>query len=93
MPQITDGYDDKLAHGLMYSGLMAWFAVLAQRAQWQGIAAWAFTLGAVLECCQAILPYRTASVADVFANGFGILFGVVAALLLTTGSQASRRAQ
>ncbi len=34
--QIAGGYDDKLAHGLIYGGLTAWFAVAMARSTWVG---------------------------------------------------------
>lgn len=93
LPELTPGYDDKLAHGLIYSVLMAWFAVAAARARWQHIAMWIFVLGAGLECCQALVPYRTASTGDVFANSAGIAIGVLLAFALTTGSRRPARAK
>lgn len=93
LPEFSADYDDKLAHGLVYTVLMAWFALITPRPRWSILAAQIFALGAGLECAQALLPYRTASLADVFANSCGIIFGVVAAFVLTTGSGSSGRAK
>jgi len=93
LPELTPGYDDKLAHGLIYSVLMVWFAVIAKREVWIHRALWVFALGAGLECCQALLPYRTASSGDVLANTAGILVGAIFAFALTTGSRSSGRAK
>lgn len=93
LPEITHGYDDKLAHALVYNVLMAWFAVSVNRSRWHRVAIWVFALGVALECGQALVPYRTASIADVIANSSGIAIGAIIALLLTTGSRRRGRAE
>jgi VanZ family protein len=93
LPEITSGYDDKLAHGLTYAVLAAWFAIAAVRSHWNRIALWVFALGSALECCQALVPYRTASLGDIFANSAGIIIGIAFAFALTTGSSRSGRAK
>ena len=93
LPEVTQGFDDKLAHSLIYSVLMAWFAVAATSHLWVRIALWIFALGAGLECCQVIIPYRTGSIGDVIANSAGILLGAIIAYTLTTGSHRSGRAK
>jgi VanZ family protein len=84
---------DKLAHGLVYGILMSWFAIIAARDSWIRLALGLFALGIALECCQALLPYRTGSLADVFANTCGIALGAMAAFALTTGSAPAGRAE
>ena len=93
LPEVTSGFDDKLAHSLIYSVLMAWFGVAARSRVWIRIALWVFALGAGLECCQALIPYRTGSIGDVLANSVGILLGTIIAYTLTTGSRRSGRAE
>jgi VanZ family protein len=93
LPEITAGYDDKLAHGLIYSVLMAWFAVIAARPDWTDLGIRLFALGAALESCQALLPYRSASFADIYANTSGILLGTIVAFVLTTGPGGRGRAK
>ena len=93
LPKISDGYDDKIAHGFSYAVLMAWFAVAEREILWRKIGFLAFSLGCALECCQALLPYRTASLGDIVANSQGILVGAVVAIFLTTGSRSLRRAK
>ncbi len=93
LPEVTPGFDDKLAHGLIYSVLMAWFAVAAASRVWGRIALWILALGVGLEFCQAFIPYRTGSFGDVFANSAGVLLGAIIAYTLTTGSHRSGRAK
>ena len=75
LPQVTDSYDDKIQHYLMYALLMAWFAVITPRAAWLRLACAVIGLGIALEFCQALLPYRTASFVDAIANTLGVLTG------------------
>lgn len=82
MPPVTDTYDDKIAHCLAYAGIMAWFAVIAPRASWWRLAGAVIGLGIALECCQALLPYRTASFADAIANTLGVVIGAGTAWLV-----------
>ena len=93
LPELAGGYDDKLAHGFIYSVLMAWFAVIVARPAWRDVAIALSALGAGLECCQALLPYRTASFADIVANTLGLVLGSVIALILNPGSPRSGRAK
>ncbi len=93
LPDVAHGYGDKLAHALIYSVLMGWFAVSADRSRWHRITMWVFALGVALECTQALVPYRTGSIADVVANSAGIAIGAFVAVLLTTGSHRPGRAK
>ncbi len=93
LPQVTAGYDDKIVHGLIYSVVMTWFAVIMVRLTWISLALRLFALGAGLEGCQALLPYRTASIADMVANACGILLRAFVAFALTTGSNHHGRAK
>jgi VanZ family protein len=43
-----------------------------------------FALGAFVELTQAFVPYRTASLADVAANGVGVVGAVVVAFVVDT---------
>ena len=60
---------------------------------WIRIALSVFALGAGVECCQALIPYRIGSIGDVLANSAGILLGAIIAYTLTTGSHRSGRAE
>jgi len=93
LPEVTVDYDDKIAHGFAYGTLMVWFAVITVRDTWVRVALRLFALGAGLECCHALLPYRSASFADVLANTGGILLGAIVAFALTTGSSPPGRAE
>jgi VanZ family protein len=93
LPNITHDYDDKIAHSFSYALLMAWFAAAERKILWPKIASLVFLLGCALECCQALIPYRTASLGDIVANSLGILIGAIIAIVLTTGSRSLRRAK
>jgi VanZ family protein len=93
LPQVNADYSDKIAHCAIYASLMGWFASATPRARWGYFAVSVFTLGATLEACQALLPYRTASLADTVANGIGVAFGAIIAFIITTGSEVSSRAE
>ena len=80
---VTENYDDKIAHGLVYSTLMFWFALVRAPEHWRRLALAIFALGLGLEVAQALLPYRTASLADAVANGLGVALGAVTAWLFT----------
>jgi VanZ family protein len=93
IPQTVPGYSDKVAHALVYAGLTMWFAVAALRHRWRGVARWMFILGVVLEACQAMVPYRMASLEDIIANSLGIILGLLIATLLIAGSRTLARAK
>lgn len=92
-PSINLHHYDKIAHALSYAALMAWFAIGALETLWRKIGFFVFLLGCVMECCQALIPYRTASLGDIAANSLGIVIGVFVAIILTTGSRSLRRAK
>jgi VanZ family protein len=93
IPQTVPGYSDKVAHALVYCGLTMWFVVAVLRHRWRVISAWMFLLGAALEACQAIVPYRMASLEDIVANSVGIILGLLLTTLLITGSRTLGRAE
>ena len=71
---------DKIGHFLAYGTLMFWFAqiYLAQKSRWM-VAAAAVALGIALEFAQLLTDTRTFSIADMLADGAGVLLGWVAA--------------
>ena len=70
---------DKVQHLLGYAGL----AFLAAQAFRPRPAIWLFasSIGILLEFAQALTPWRSFEVADMLANAFGALLGLLAALL------------
>ena len=67
---------DKIGHLLAYAVLMLWFAqlYLAKRSRF-ALAAASLGLGIGLEFAQLLTETRSFSVADMFADGLGILIG------------------
>jgi VanZ family protein len=67
-------YNDKLGHVAAYFALMAWFGQL-YGLRWQAITG-VFGLGILIEILQGLSGYRLMSLADIAANGGGVLLGV-----------------
>jgi VanZ family protein len=67
---------DKLAHGLTYFVLAAWFAALSAPRNYARVGLGLLALGIAIELLQARTGYRTAEVADGLANLAGILAGL-----------------
>lgn len=93
MPASAPDYTDKLLHTLTHALLMAWFAISISRAAWWRLAVRLAALGVAIECGQRLLPYRHASLADVWANLLGVVLGSLIAIAVTTGSQACGQAE
>lgn len=71
---------DKLLHGLGYFGLMTWFGGIYRQVRYPVIAAGLFALGIGLEFAQEAFAERVFEIADMVANGMGILAGWFAAV-------------
>lgn len=70
------GGRDKFAHGIAYSSLSFWFAMLFQGRIRQLSIALAFAaMGVGIEFLQGLTDYRTFEVADMAANGTGAAIG------------------
>ena len=67
---------DKMAHGLTYFVLAAWFAALLAPRDYARAGFGLLGLGIAIELLQARTGYRTAEVADGLANLGGILAGL-----------------
>jgi glycopeptide antibiotics resistance protein len=67
--------DDKLAHFLAFAALMTWFCGVFKMSVTARVALALLGLGLTIELLQGQLTYRTAEVADIFADGMGILLG------------------
>lgn len=67
---------DKLAHAVAYALLMGWFGQLYTRPLMRLAHAFSFVLlGIVLELVQGAGSVRSLEVADMFANGVGVVIG------------------
>ena len=85
-PQLETGFpmQDKLFHALAYFTLMAWFAQIYHDRFQRNIIAFIFVfMGVALEFVQALEPARMFELADMLANGFGVVLGAL--LSLTRG--------
>ena len=78
--QVSDGQGDKLGHALAYFVLMLWFAQLYLSGKQRVTLALAcLGLGIGLEYAQLLTDTRTFEVADMAADGVGVLVGWLAA--------------
>ena len=73
--------NDKFAHALAYAGLTAWFGLVLLGRYLLFIALGLLAQGVGLEFLQGLTMYRMFEVADMVANGVGVLAG---ALLMLT---------
>ncbi len=88
------GEHDKLMHALAY-GLLAANGGLAfgSGGRWLRLGLALFAFGIVLEAVQGLLPGRDGSLADVLANGIGVVCGFgVAGTIAVLGRSALRHA-
>jgi VanZ family protein len=76
---------DKLAHGLAYFALAAWYCQLYGRPYHARVVLAAAALGVVIEILQAGTSYRSFEVADILAD----LIGVGLAVVVSTQTRAS----
>ncbi len=75
---LATGGLDKLAHFLTYATLTLWFLQLAAAGRFGRIAMRFLVLGILIELAQGQTEYRYFSLADIAANGVGILAALVA---------------
>jgi len=74
---------DKLYHAVAYF-VLAIIGFYATETENYKVAVVVFALGTCVELAQSLVPHRTASLADVAANGVGIVAAVVVAFLVDT---------
>ncbi|MDN3576886.1 VanZ family protein [Chitinimonas viridis] len=77
MPEVAQG--DKLMHLLGYGVLAAWWAGCFPARYGRTLLACS-TYGVLIECLQAMTPYRSFDPLDMLANALGALLGVSIAL-------------
>jgi VanZ family protein len=66
---------DKLAHGLAYLVLMNWFVLLYARSAEMRLALLFIGMGVTLELLQGLTPERSFELADMLADGTGVMLG------------------
>jgi VanZ family protein len=69
----TAHYNDKAGHLIAYFVLMLWFAQAVTRRSWAAVAAACVALGVALEFLQGMTGYREFSLADMLADGAGVV--------------------
>lgn len=83
---------DKANHAIAYAAIAGWWAALLPGRRWRA-AAMALGFGLSMEFAQAVLPYRAFELADMVANGVGVVLGLLVSLLiLPRGFTGMRRA-
>jgi VanZ family protein len=76
-PAVETGLGSHLPHVLVYAVMAAAAVTFARgRAGLVKAAVLAFAIGGLFELAQVFIPYRTADVRDVVANGAGALLGL-----------------
>ena len=72
---------DKLLHMITFTFLAAWFSGQYARASYWRIAVGLFAFGALIELIQGTLTYRSSEWLDLYADGIGIVAGLIIARL------------
>lgn len=72
---------DKIAHLLGYALLSAWWSLNLPKRPWL-VFLTGSALGVIIECLQALTPYRSFDPLDMLANSAGCLIGLLLAWLL-----------
>jgi VanZ family protein len=76
---------DKWAHGIAFAMLALWFTGQYARSSYAWIAIMLLLYGLLIEVVQSFVPYRSAELADLVADGAGICVGLLVAALVTGG--------
>ncbi len=74
-------YNDKMAHGIAFMGLMAWFCGIFEMRFAPLVALVLLCLGVSIEFVQGQLTYRSAELADGLADFIGIGVGWLLAVV------------
>jgi len=85
MPKMG-GVSDKLEHAVAYSALALWFAGIYPKSRYPLIGVALLVMGIVIEGLQGAMNLgRQADMRDVYANTFGIVCGLLLALIWLGG--------
>jgi len=68
-------FSDKIAHFLVFAGLMVWFAAQVRPERYIWVLLALLSYGAGMEVLQALRPYRAAEFADLIADAGGLAAG------------------
>lgn len=85
LARVGVGVSDKIIHASMYGFLMLWFAGLYARRSQLRIAGVLFAVGVAIEIAQSLTTTRAFELADIAANGSGILAALVPSVWLLAG--------
>ena len=72
-------HSDKFVHALTYAILGLWFIQVVPTTKFTALFSALFFYGAIIEIIQGLLPHRSASLLDLFANLFGLLCALIVA--------------
>ena len=68
-------FSDKIAHFLVFAGLMVWFAAQVRPERYIWVLLALLSYGAGMEVLQALRPHRAAEFADLIADAGGLAAG------------------
>lgn len=74
-------FSDKLLHMIAFTFLAVWFSGQYARASYWRIAVGLLAFGALIELIQGTVSYRSSEWLDLYADGIGIVVGLIIALL------------
>jgi len=71
---------DKWMHGFTFVLLAIWYAGQYERRYYGWLILGLLVFGGLIEICQSMVTYRTAELADFFADALGVLVGILIAV-------------
>jgi VanZ family protein len=74
-------FSDKVLHMITFAFLAAWFSGQYSRASYWRIAVGLLAFGALIELIQGTVTYRSSEWLDLYADGIGIVSGLIISLL------------
>ena len=80
-PSARFEFSDKLLHMIAFTFLAAWFSGQYARTSYWRIAVGLLAFGALIELIQGTVAYRSSEWLDLYADGIGIVAGLIIARL------------
>ena len=80
-PSARFEFSDKLLHMISFTFLAAWFSGQYARTSYWRIAVGLLAFGALIELIQGTVTYRSSEWRDLYADGIGIVAGLIIARL------------
>ena len=71
---------DKWVHGFTFAFLAAWYAGQYDRRNYGWLVLGLLVFGGFIEVCQSMVTYRTAELADFYADALGVMAGILIAI-------------